>query len=599
MKRVTIFVTLLLALSLFAIPKALEAQRPIEGEPKMPDWEFKSKKVEYERWMSLYVEGEKAGSIHQTVSKVMYDNKACYLFEEEKEIRFKRTGGLAKRSVTRRALTTDKYLLIAFETIDNIPATSIDGSTGLKIVHSGVSQMRIDSKGKTVVDRIRMERDVNGAKMTLNLNTEGAEELRPDFIAVDIFLRSEMRRGRADERSIEVLDTTNLTKTAKKLKYKPGVKIKFKGSEKVMGEIVDAEESYYLDETGRLQAIRSHIYPVTVRLASGRAEALRLEGKDTDYEIEEALKSRNEYENRRTGVRLQRPRVDWALRTHFGDKYISYVVLEGVIDPIRIYCWNVRNVPEGVEVKDAPKYLEYIVKADAFGAAATGGSFDMSRAKAIADGPEGLKRYSGVAALKDGNLRFKGKYYYFIKGDRAMAALCLVPKNIYDKRWEALIDRFANSVGLTKVNPLPTGKFESNKLGVKVESLHPSWGMTERKEGFIDVKNSWFTIIGSISRMRRPANMSDQALEQAMMTELRDQGYKDIKKKKTGTKVDGIKAAEATANLTAFGTAARMKVILVIGQRYLYRIYLGAPRDIYEKVSPEMDKFVAGLKLGR
>jgi len=597
MRRATIFVTLLLTLSLFAVPKALEAQNPNEGRPEMPDWEFKDRKVENERWMSLYVEGEKAGSVHQTMSKVTYNDKQCYLFEEEKEIRFRGTSGLAKRFVTRRALTTDEYLLIAFETIDDTPGISIGDSTGLKIVDKGASVMVTGYEGKTIVDRVYIERDVNGVKTIINLNNIGAEALRPDFALVDIFRRSEMRRGRASEERNEVLDTANLAKIVKDLKYKPKVKINFDGGERAMDEITDAVDSYYLDDTGRLQAIRSQIYPVTMRLASGKAEALRLEGKDTDYKAEEALKSRKEYQNRQTGVRLQRSHDDWALRTHSGDQYLSYVVLGGIINPIRIYCWNVRNVPEGVEVKDAPKYLEYIVKIDTFKAAVTGGNFDISGVEAIEDGAGEIKRYAGEAALKDGSLKFKGKCYYFIKDDRAMAAICLVPNNIYDKDRQALMDRFADSVGLTKVDPLPAGKFESKKAGVKVESLHPSWSMTEGEGGFIDVKNSWFTIIGNISRVPRPANMPPLALEQAMMTELRKRGYKDIKKKKTETTVDGIKAAEIAVSLKAFGTAARMKVILVLGEKYLYRIYLGTPKEIYEDASPEIDKFVAGLKL--
>ena len=597
MRRATIFVALLLTLTLFAVPKALEAQKPNEGRPEMPDWEFKDRKVENERWMSLYVEGEKAGSVHQTISKVTYNDKQCYLFEEEKEIRFRGGSGLAKRFVTRRALTTAEYLLIAFETIDDTPGISIGDSTGLKIVNKGASVMVAGYEGKTVVDKLLIERDVNGVKKTMDLNNLGAEELRPDFASVDIFCRADMRRGFAAERSVTVLDTTNLSKITKELKCKPKVKINFKGGEREMGEIVEAGESYYLDETGRLQAIRSQIYPITMRLASGRAEALRLDGKDADYKPEEALKSRKEYQNRQTGVRLQRSHDDWALRTHSGDQYLSYVVLGGVIDPMRIYCWNVRNVPEGVKVKDAPKYFEYIVQIDTFKAAVTGGNFDISGVEAIADGTGEIKRYAGEVALKDGGLKFKGKCYYFIKDDRAMAAICLVPGNIYDKDRQALMDRFADSVSLTKVDPLPAGKFESKKTGVKVESLHPSWSITEREGGFIDVKNSWFTIIGNISRVPRPANVSDLTLEQAMMTELRNRGYKDIKKKKTEITVDGIKAAEVAVSLKTLGTAARMKVVLVLGEKYLYYIYLGTPKEIYEDASPEIDKFVAGLKL--
>ena len=597
MRRATIFATLLLTLSLFAVPKALEAQNPNEGRPEMPNWEFKDRKVENERWMSLYVEGEKAGSVHQTISKVKYNNKECYLFEEEKEIRFRGGSGLAKRFVTRRALTTDEYLLVAFETIDDTPGISIGDSIGLKIVNKGASVMAAGYEDKTVVNRIFVERDVNGVKKIINLSNLGTEELRPDFASVDIFCRAEMRRGIAAERPVTVLDTTNLSKITKELKYEPKVKINFKGGEREMGEIVEAGESYYLDEAGRLQAIRSQIYPVTVRLASGRAEALRPDGKDTDYKPEEALKSRKEYENRQTGVYLQRPHDDWALRTHSGDQYISYVVLGGIIDPIRICCWNVRNVPEGVEVKDAPKYLEYIVKTDTFKAAVTGGNFDISGVKAIEDGAGEIKRYAGEVALKDGSLEFKGKCYYFIKDDRAMAAICLVPNNVYDKDRQALMDRFADSVSLTKVEPLPAGKFESKKTGVKVESLPPSWSMTEGKGAFIDVKNSWFTVMGNISRVPRPADMSNLALEQATMTELRNRGYKDIEKKKTETTVDGIGAAEIAVSLKAFGTAARMKVILVLGEKYLYYIYLGTPKEIYEDASPEIDKFVAGLKL--
>jgi len=594
MKKIAICVLLISALGLAGIPRSLEAKGKPQAAPdipQMPSFEFKNKSRDKEKWLALFIEGKKAGWIHQVVSRVKLENKEnAFLFEQEIVIRLKGIAGVEKRDITYRALTTTDYMMIAFEMVDNAPDIKVGDMTGLKIVHTGVSKIEQDSSGERITRAVYATREVNGKKNNCLIGTRQTKNLMPDFAAVEIFRRSRML-GNAKE-TMAILDTTNLTMKTTKFCYRQKVKVKYGGGEKEMNVLDFSGDTYLFNNSKEMQAIRNQSLPVTARRVSGAGPAKSPGGTDPDYIQDPALK-RGEYRNEEIGVHLKRPHDNWALRTHNADGYVSTILMAGMVDPIFVTCRSIRNIPEDITTDDTKNCLTYIITADL---ALEGLKPKVSNPRASKD-DNNLKRYSGILTAKKGEIEHKGKYFYFIKDDRAMAVSCLVPGELYDENMESLMERLADNIHLSRVKPVPAVKFESKAMGVTAKSLHPSWTLAENPNGTIDITNIWLTVRGGANLMRTKRGPQDSLdkLSRIMRGDLSKKKFNVDKIR--NRRVNGKSAKEFHVSFNHLGIPIKMKVFLVASNRYVYTIYLPCPAEIFDMASGKMDDFIGTLTL--